>query len=237
MSPVPLLRRRLIFKGPLNRKDYKPLEPSFLVNQGPKTRLWQILSEQFTRQAYFVTLVYDFKRDAFPKPGEDQNSEEKILDCDDSPGGFSWNELPDPGGKAVNSRPAIFIEGEKRLCSLLQSINYRFVNELIEEGFRFVNGNVVIYLTRYLTIPPEAQATEPDGKPKINRSLPPYESLIPFDGDNKWVMMAKLEVSNGNDPELMRRGTEELLAVKADFQELFDLQARDRLIFDTRVRS
>jgi len=165
-----------------------------------------------------------------------EENEIRVLDCDDISGTLQWYELPEPGIKIVNSRPVIPIDGEKKLVGLLQSLNYKFSSEVIEEGYRFVHGNVVIYLTRYLSIPPEAQGKEPNGKPALNRSLPPFEDLTPIDGDNKWVMMTKLEVSNGNDPDLTQRGTEELLAVKTDFMELFDLQPRDRLIFDTRVK-
>jgi mediator of RNA polymerase II transcription subunit 18 len=146
------------------------------------------------------------------------------------------------------------IDGERKLCTILQSINYRyesytslhaepsinisrFVLELIEEGYRFAHGNVVIYLTRFLTIPLSAQEWDSDGRPKVNSSMPPYEVLSPFDDENKWVLMAKVELTNGNDQELVRRGTEELLALKADFEGLFDFQVKDRLIFDTRVRA
>lgn len=107
----------------------------------------------------------------------------------------------------------------------------------MEEGYRFVHGNVVIYLTRFLTLPPETQDIESEGKPRISRILPPYQSLSPLDGENKWVLTAKVEVWSGSDPEQMKRGTEELLAVKADFEGLFDLEVKDRLIFDTRVRA
>jgi hypothetical protein len=113
----------------------------------------------------------------------------------------------------------------------------RFNNEFIEEGYRFIHGNVVISLTRYLTIPAEAQEMGQDGRPLPNKNLPPYESLNLLDGDNTWVMVAKMDISNGNDPELMQRGTAELLAIQAELEGLFHLQPRDRLIFETRIRA
>lgn len=78
---------------------------------------------------------------------------------------------------------------------------------------------------------------ESEGKPKVNNIMPPYESLSPFDGNDKWILTAKVDVWSGNDPDQMKRGTEELLDVKADFEGLFDFEVKDRLIFDTRVKS
>ena len=66
--------------------------------------------------------------------------------------------------------------------------------------------------------------------------MPPYEKLALLDGDNKWVLIAKVDVWSGSDPDQMKKGMEELLAVKTDFEGLFDLEVKDRLTFDTRVR-
>lgn len=71
----------------------------------------------------------------------------------------------------------------------------------------------------------------------MSSTLPPYEALVPVDGENKWILTAKVELTNGNDQELVRRGTEELLALKVELEGLFDFQVKDRLIFDTRVRA
>jgi mediator of RNA polymerase II transcription subunit 18 len=114
---------------------------------------------------------------------------------------------------------------------------YRFHGEIVEEGYRFVHGNVVIYLTRYLDIPAKFQEMEYEGKPKVNRSMPPYESLQPFDSENKWIMTASSQVLSANDLEYMKKGTDELMEVKTDFEGFFDFQSRDRHIFDTRVKT
>jgi mediator of RNA polymerase II transcription subunit 18, fungi type len=113
----------------------------------------------------------------------------------------------------------------------------RFAGEIVEEGYRFVHGNVIIYLTRYLEIPVELQDTEYKGKPKVNPSMPPYESLSPFDSENKWIMTATLQVLTANELEYMQKGTDELMKIKADFEGCFDFQLKDRHIFDTRVKA
>lgn len=92
-----------------------------------------------------------------------------------------------------------------------------------------MHGNVVFELTRYLLPPNDTHSTP------LNE-LPPYESLVPFDSDNKWILTASALVLDGTNPEQMKKGIDELVAVKSDFEGCFEFQALDRHIFDTRVR-
>jgi mediator of RNA polymerase II transcription subunit 18 len=112
----------------------------------------------------------------------------------------------------------------------------RFIREIIQEGYRFVHGNVVLDLTRYLQIPFDLQERENKIQPKISSQLPTFESLTPFDSENKWVLMARVEVMNGNDPEQMQIGIDELVAVKTEFDGCFDFQLIDRQTLDTRAK-
>ena len=66
--------------------------------------------------------------------------------------------------------------------------------------------------------------------------LPSFDALVPFDSDNKWILTAHVLVLDGNNPEQMKKGIDELTAVKSDFEGCFDLDKLDRHIFDTRVR-
>ena len=113
----------------------------------------------------------------------------------------------------------------------------RFTGEVIEEGYRFVHDYVSIYVTRYIDVTAELQDVEYKGKPKVNKSMPPFESLSPYDADNKWIMTVSLQVLSASDLENMQKGTEQLMKIKTDFEGLFDLQLRDRHIFDTRVKA
>jgi mediator of RNA polymerase II transcription subunit 18 len=108
----------------------------------------------------------------------------------------------------------------------------RFTQEMIQECHRFVLGNVVFDLSRYLQLPPSE--TEPASN--IRSRLPSYESLIPFDLDNKWVLTASALVVNGSIPDWMQKGIDELMTVKTNFEGCFDFQALDRHTFDTRVK-
>lgn len=84
---------------------------------------------------------------------------------------------------------------------------------------------------------PQAQEVDSEGKPAVNKSLPPFESLTPFDSENKWVMTASLQVLAASDLEYMQKGTEALMKIKTDFEGCFDFQIKDRHIFDTRVKA
>jgi mediator of RNA polymerase II transcription subunit 18 len=81
MSSIPVLRRRLLWRGPSNRNTYKSIDPAFLLSLKPQQRLdfWRSLNEQFTRQAYVVTLLYDIKKDQFSKEGINTELETRPL--------------------------------------------------------------------------------------------------------------------------------------------------------------
>jgi mediator of RNA polymerase II transcription subunit 18, fungi type len=111
-------------------------------------------------------------------------------------------------------------------------MRFRCTKEIIQECHRFVLGNVVFDFSRYLQLPP----SETESTSSIRSRLPAYESLIPFDTEKKWVLMASVLVFNGNNPDHMQKGIDELMTVKMDFEGCFDFQALDRHTFDTRVK-
>lgn len=92
----------------------------------------------------------------------------------------------------------------------------------------------MFYLSRYLEFPqesPESQdATSPMGV------LPPFESLEPYDAEDKWVLTASVEVQNGNDQAQIKDAIGQLMHVKAEFEGCFDFKVIERTRFDTRVR-
>lgn len=112
----------------------------------------------------------------------------------------------------------------------------RFNNELIEEGYRFIHGNVVIFLHRYLDIQTNLKGTANGPAPDFSSSLPAYESLVPFDSENKWIVTARVDVLNGNDQEHVQKGIEELLEIRDIFEGYFDFPLLERRMLDTRVR-
>lgn len=236
MKPVTLLRRRLIWEGPRTRSSLKGIDPGLLQKQP-----WKSLYDQLVRQSYVIALLYDIDRDQFgqsekaaDEDGEDcAKKDESVIDCDQLPGSLRWTDLPDPaGGRPVNSRLLITIDDEKGLCTVLKSMNHRFIQEMIQECHRFVLGNIVFDLSRYLQLPPSD--TEPISS--IRTRLPTYESLIPLDSENKWILTASALVLNGSNPDHKQKGIDELMTVRTEFEGCFDFQALDRHIFDTRVK-
>ncbi|KAN0108125.1 Mediator complex, subunit Med18 [Hyaloscypha variabilis] len=239
MKPVTFLRRRLIWEGPRMRNGLKGIDAGFLKRQSQP--IWRSLHEQLIRQSYIITLLYDVKREQFgegEKAGvqdgeEGQKEEDPVIDCDQLLGILRWTDLPDPaGGRPVNSRLLVNIENERGLCTLLKSMNHRLTQEMIQECHRFVLGNVVFDFSRYLQLPP----SDTELVSSIRSKLPAYESLVPFDAENKWVLTASALVFNGSVPDHMQKGIDELMTVKTDFEGCFDFQALDRHIFDTRVK-
>lgn len=66
-------------------------------------------------------------------------------------------------------------------------------------------------------------------------SLPAWADLRPIDPANNWVLAVRLFVAEDNQPEKMKKANEELMAVKTELEKLFDFQAIDRRVFDTRI--
>ncbi|TAQ86926.1 hypothetical protein B7494_g4760 [Chlorociboria aeruginascens] len=253
MNPQPLIRRRLFWEG----VRIRGVDQGFILKQlQPKQYLWRQLQEQLSRQSFLVTSIYDVNRDQFghtesnetsangdPAREASQVSDKYLLleisltvrslfMFDDVPGTLSWTDIPDPISRGVNSRLAVTIENEFALPKVLNYMGFKFSREIIEDSYRFVRGDITFYLSRYLQLPETVQNIPP----KITTNLPPFESLISFDSEEKWILTARVEVMNGSDPVHMKKGIDELLNVKSELEGCFDLQVVDRHIFDTRVR-
>ncbi|KAH8821219.1 mediator complex, subunit Med18 [Xylogone sp. PMI_703] len=243
MIPDQIIRRRLLWQGPRRRTPLPGINPKLLGNQPQhKMAQWKLLHEQLVRQSYTIAVLYDVQRDQFSQPvvsGSETRSanDGPELICDELPGTLRWTDLPDPAGaRPVNSRLIVTIEDEKSLCKILTGMEHKFIREIIEETYRFVLGNAVFCLTRYLRIPDQLQEKEADGAtPRVNSRLPAFETLIPFDPEDKWMLTASVEVLNGNDPEQVQRGIDELMTMKSEFEGCYEFQMMDRHIFDTRV--
>ena len=173
------------------------------------------------------------------------------IDFDKLEGSLQWTEVPEPGEKRCNSRQYINIDNKTGFCSLLQSLNYRyllllpcsplslttlsFAAEFLEEGYQCVHENIIYNLSRFLEFP--TQETDAAGQPKIRSTLPKWEDIKPYDPENKWILVAKVRVMSGNDTESMKEALKELLEVKEKCEGCFNFKVYDRLIFDTRVKA
>ena len=91
----------------------------------------------------------------------------------------------------------------------------------------------MIEFTRFLRAPNQK------GGPitQIEKKLPPFEELEPFDvGEDKWIVTAHLLVGNGTDQELMKEGVEELKAFKNLMEGSLEFEEMDRHDMDPRVK-
>ncbi|KAH7356703.1 mediator complex, subunit Med18 [Rhexocercosporidium sp. MPI-PUGE-AT-0058] len=250
MSPTNILTRKLTWEGPRTRTP-AGIDPKLVKNQPPiKVLQWSGLSAQLARQSYIMHLLYEVDRQSF---GQVESHHTPSLQgsptlslLDQRPGILRWNDLPEPTeitkssntrladpGKTrpVNTRLMFSIENHG-LCSLMKMINHRFVGEVIQESNRFVHGDVVFELTRYLQFP----VSENGNSSSIRNELPDFQTLTPFDSENKWILTAFTIVTKGDDPDQVKKGMDQLVAIKDDFERCFDFKVLDRHIFDTRVK-
>ncbi|KAL3427713.1 polynucleotide kinase 3 phosphatase [Phlyctema vagabunda] len=224
-NPESSTQRRLIWEGPRSR-TLKGIPTAFIARQSPpKALLWKFLHDQLLRQSYCITLVYDVKKDAFSKSNEPGPS----IDCDAVPGTLSWRDIADPvGARPVNSRLALDIPEERGLCSNLRALDHRFIKEFFQECFQFIYGDVIFNLSRYLELPQDSQSVESNVAQKPRDVLPPFESLHPYDSEDKWVLTASVEVQNGSDQSQLQQAIEQLMHVKTEFAGCFDFKVIDR---------
>lgn len=69
----------------------------------------------------------------------------------------------------------------------------------------------------------------------VRQSFPKLHEFVPFDGTNKWLLKASVDVTDEKAGPLMQRGIDELLRIKRDLAGFHELEIFDRNVFDTRV--
>lgn len=97
-------------------------------------------------------------------------------------------------------------------------------------------GDVVFYLSRYLEFPADTPNADQFVGSRPLDVLPAFETLEPYDAEDKWVLTATVEIQNGNDQAQFQQGIEQLMYVKSEFEGCFDFKVVDRIRFDTRVK-
>lgn len=77
----------------------------------------------------------------------------------------------------------------------------------------------------------------PVGSQAIPDFLLPFESYVPFDAENKWTLTACVEVLDGNQPALVKKGIDMLMQVNQDFLGILEFEVIPRRQLDTRLLS
>lgn len=74
-----------------------------------------------------------------------------------------------------------------------------------------------------------------EGQGDVPQTSSDINDYIPFDGENKWILKASVEVTDEKEGPLVQRGIEELLKVQTDLAGLYEFSITDRAVLDTRV--
>ena len=186
------------------------------------------------------------KAPAAEEPGVQQH---KAYAIDGQAWSMRFSDLPEVAGRRpVTSRlisSADIVDGDA--LRFMDAFGYRcvcavstlrgradahsYVSEYLLEGHRVVHNNAVLLLHRVLRFP-----ASDGGDPQPRQTLPPYADLTPLDLSGAWVLQASLRVQDGNKPESMTLGIDELKALKDTLRGVVDLEVGDRLALDTRYR-
>ncbi|KAI8964723.1 mediator complex, subunit Med18 [Daldinia sp. FL1419] len=198
-----------------------PLKATQAFQQSRHITLWKDLSNQLVRSSYVIQLAYEVVPDR--DLGKKTNTELSTL-----PGTLRWTDLPDPLRETpVTQRKKIEIPEQSNLPTALANNNFQYKNEIIQESYTYVRGNVEFVLSRYYHLP------ESEGRPLA--VLPHWNDLRPVDPAQKWVLNVKMNVIDDSQPDKIKKANAELLVVKEEFEKIFDFKAIDRRVLDTRI--
>ena len=105
----------------------------------------------------------------------------------------------------------------------------RFISQHVASGSRFVNGNVVIRITKIFI--PSRTNDEP-----LRAAPPTADNLQPFDPNGTYVIEAYLRAEDGISNTLREKAIAELLAFVKSVDGSIDLRMTNRLALDTAVK-
>ncbi|KAK5127354.1 hypothetical protein LTR85_006693 [Meristemomyces frigidus] len=146
---------------------------------------------------------------------------------------FRAEDVPQPGVQAVISRPV-----EERLLDQAELEKfreggswYRYINQFITSTQRFVHNNVIVRVSRILSVPEGTGALEPlDAPPLV------LADCRPVDPSGSYLFEAYVRVEDGTNSKLTEQAMSELMALKSQLEGAVDLRVPDRLSLDTRVK-
>lgn len=111
-----------------------------------------------------------------------------------------------------------------------------YSGDFVRESYYAYRDNVIFCLYRDLQRQEAVESSQHSSAGVMPHVLPEFSSLRPFDGEHKWMLMASVEVSDGNQPILMQKGLDQLNQVKQDLGGICDFVISPRQQLDTRVQ-
>ncbi|KAM0425672.1 hypothetical protein ACHAPT_009204 [Fusarium lateritium] len=234
MRPWESFQRVLYFHG--------PPRPSGIGHQANLEKpirkdasfLWKELHQNLTRQSYVIQTRYDIGKDRLTGP------EPVPMDLIATPGILRWTDFPEPphGRPMLTQRKKVEVWEQRNLPLVMRDNNFQFKTEIIEETHRFYRDDVEFCLVRSYFLHPHSRYVSVESRTESFLpldSLPPLESLVPVDMEKRWFLHVKTHVMKDNKPDELRKAQDQLLAIRAELEGVFDFRSIDRKVYDTRI--
>ncbi|KFH42801.1 Mediator of RNA polymerase II transcription subunit-like protein [Hapsidospora chrysogenum ATCC 11550] len=235
MAPWESVTRVLYFQGPPKPSgisNHSSLEKPFRKDTA---YLLKELHQSLSRQSFIIQARYEILKD------RDMGPTAAPADLDSTPGMLRWTDFPDPphGRPNITQRKKIEVWEQKKIPTLLSDNSYTFKTENLEEIYRFYRDDIEYCLFRQYFVRPiddymplEHRNTQPSPP---HSTLPAWESLVPVDSQDRWILMVKAHVVQDNKPDEIRKAQDQLLSIRGELDGVFDFRAIDRKVHDTRV--
>ena len=226
MPPIPALERHIIFEPVRD-------EASRQKNSGPLGGSQEIVDQQKAarkagaeKELFYLQIEESWADKGDDEEMGDESTSEsmKIVRFD----------LPETGGqRPVTSRRVVVtpLESlEERIT--MDGQQYKFRQAMLLAGYRYVHNNVILHMYRIMLLP-MALAQEISIS---EEQRPRLDACTMLDGSGAFILHASVMVEDGNNLELMARGTKELTQLRDLLKGCVELRSADRLALDTRLK-
>ena len=231
MPPTSTLERYLV---------HQPMrQPSRTITQAGGTQGVQTAQKagrqgqsQIARDLYYLQLVEDLTYLGKGHNVDEDCAVEKNARSDERSRWFlRFYDVPEAARRTVVGRTTSVtpvLEGDALL--FMKGLGYQFVHEYVVEGHQMVCNNVVLHLHRSLRKSNSGTMAAP--LPSSDQT----KALEPTDENGAYLLHAYVRVQDGSSPDVVTRGTAELIQLKDMLKGAIDLRVVDRLSLDMRVK-
>lgn len=156
---------------------------------------------------------------------------------------IQFEDIPEPGARRQVTARLVNLTELKIVSddgpdpqNYMKALGYTYVSEYLVEGYQVVHQNVVARLHRILYLPHPGENNKPLATRQPLRSLPPLSGLQQLDATGGYVLKASLLVGDFGKPDIVQKGTNELIRFKELLKGVVDMNPAERLSLDTRVK-
>ena len=227
MAPVNTLERHIIHK-PVRQAHRASTQLG--ASQGIQDA--QKAGRQGQTQAggdiYYLRLVEDLAYEGVDWERGAKLAQEAAMTKADEAGRWSlrFYDVPEAGRRSVMARTTSATPIQQGdAFAFMKGLGYQAVYEYVVQGQQFVHNNVVLHLHRAMS------ATNSQ-----NHDADYPRDLLPVDESGAYILHAYVRVQDGTVPDVVSKGTAELMQLKELLRGAIDLRVVDRLSLDTRVK-